>query len=362
VKPRVLFVGRTRYRLPLSGPLARKWDALAEVFELRVLASGVGPEDPRFRLVGPGPLDGPRFYLTLPVRVVRELRSFRPQVVVAESAYEAVAVELARRVTRSGAKTIVEVHGDWRTSTRLYGSRARALVGPLGDRLATWVIRRADAVRAVSEFTASLVRGTGREPAAVFTAYTDLSAFAGPVVPVPDEPRALFVGVLERYKNVDGLAAAWRLVERALPAARLLVIGVGRERALVEQLVRESSSVTWEERRSQAGIADALDGCSVLVLPSRSEGLPRIVIEAFCRGRPVVGARAGGIPDIVADGVNGLVVAPEDPAALADAIVRVLSDAGLRERLAEGARASVDDWLQTPEQFAARLRELVASV
>src|SRR5207247_2415223 len=121
---------------------------------------------------------------TLPFRVARELRLFAPEAVVAESAYEAVAAEVARQLTRSHAKLIVEVHGDWRTSTRLYGSPARAVLGPLADRLATWAVRRADAVRAVSQFTASLVRGVGREPAAVFTAYTDLSAFAGPVAPV----------------------------------------------------------------------------------------------------------------------------------------------------------------------------------
>ncbi|MBV8599311.1 MAG: glycosyltransferase, partial [Actinobacteria bacterium] len=177
MKPRVLFVGRTRYALPLAGPLARKWDALAEAFELRVLASGTGT-DPRFRLVPPRAFDGPRFYLELPARVAREMRAFRPDVVVAESVYEGVAVLLAR----PRAKVVVEVHGDWCTSTRLYGSPARAALGPVADRLATWAVRRADAVRAVSEFTASLVRGVGREPAAVFTAYTDLSAFSGPVV------------------------------------------------------------------------------------------------------------------------------------------------------------------------------------
>ena len=98
------------------------------------------------------------------------------------------------------------------------------------------------------------------------------------------------------------------------------------------------------------------------MLPSRSEGLPRIVIEALCRGRPVVGARTGGIPDIVEDGVNGVLVPPEDPEALADALVRVLSDDELQERLAEGALASASEWLQTPEQYAAHVRELVARV
>jgi glycosyltransferase involved in cell wall biosynthesis len=82
-------------------------------------------------------------------------------------------------------------------------------------------------------------------------------------------------------------------------------------------------------------------------------------MEAFCRGRPVVASRAGGIPDIVEHGVNGLLVPPGDTHALADALVRVLGDRVLLERLAAGAAASAETWFQTPEQFAQRFRALV---
>src|SRR5207302_6567043 len=133
-----------------------------DVFELRVLASGTG-RDPRFSLVRPRPLDGPLFYLTLPFRVARELQRFRPDAVVAQSPFEAA---LAALVVRR-AKLVVEIHGDWHTATRLYGSPARLLVAPLADRIARRAIRRADAIRAVSQFTASLVREAGREADAV---------------------------------------------------------------------------------------------------------------------------------------------------------------------------------------------------
>ena len=196
--PRVLFVGRNHYRLPLDESLARKWDALSEEMELRVLASGTGI-DPRFDLAAPRGFDGPRFYAELPARIARELRTFRPDAVVTQSPFEALAAEIACRLARSRAKVVLEVHGDWHTSTRLYGSRVRGALGPLGDRLAGIAVRRADAHRAVGEFTASLLRAEGREPAAVFTTYSDLGAFTGPVVPVPPQPRVVFVGVLERH-------------------------------------------------------------------------------------------------------------------------------------------------------------------
>ena len=97
----------------------------------------------------------------------------------------------------------------------------------------------------------------------------------------------------------------------------------------------------------------------MLLLPSFSEGLPRVVMEAFARGRPVVGARAGGIPDIVQDGVNGVLVDPRDPASIAAGVVRVLGDRALLERLAAAAARDAERWLQTPEDFARQMRELV---
>ena len=107
-KPRVLFVSGTRYRLPLGATLARKWDALAAELELRVLAKAVdgsGGNDERFVLVSPS--TGASFWILLPVRVVRLLRSFGPEVVVTQSPYEAAAALVARRVTRSPARALV---------------------------------------------------------------------------------------------------------------------------------------------------------------------------------------------------------------------------------------------------------------
>jgi glycosyltransferase involved in cell wall biosynthesis len=359
-KPRVLFVSRTRYRLPLEPQLARKWDALGDELDVRVLATGAAgePGDGRFRLVA---ARTPAFYLALPVHVARELRAFRPDVIVAQSPYEAWSALIGRRLSGTRSRVLLEVHGDWRTATRLYGSPLRRLVEPLSRAAARAAVRRADAVRTVSPFTSSLVRGVGVEPAETFTAYVDVSAFlATPPVPLPAEPRALFVGVLERYKNVQGLADAWRLAADRVPGATLHLVGRGHAREVVEQLLQDLPGRTvWEERLTSDGVAAALDAATVLVLPSFSEGLPRIVIEAFARGRGVVGARAGGIPDIVDDGVSGLLVPAGDASALADALVRVLSDRALAQELADGAHAAAERWLQTPEQFAVRMRALV---
>ena len=76
----------------------------------------------------------------------------------------------------------------------------------------------------------------------------------------------------------------------------------------------------------------------------------------------MIGARVGGIADLLEDDVNGVLVEPGDTDALAAALERVLSDGVLAERLARGARSSVGPWLATPEQYASRTRELVDRV
>jgi len=360
----VLFVGRTRYRLPLSPSLAQKFDALGTELDVHVLASaapGSGLGDRAFTLVRPfrlPGLDGVAFWLSLPSRIVRLLRELRPDAVVCQTAYDAAAALLARRIARVPARVVVEVHGDWRTSTRLYGSPARRVFGRLGDVVAAAALRRADAVRTVSPFTAGLVRELGVEPRAGFPAFMDLEPFVGPAAPLPPEPVALFIGVLEAYKNIDGLARAWQLAAPRIPGASLHLVGNGTRTDVAEGLVREHGA-RWERELSPVEVAAALDAAWLLVLPSRSEGMGRVLVEAFCRGRAVVGTRAGSIPDLVADGVSGLLVEPDEPAALADALVRVLSDRALAWRLGTGAQAAAEPWLQTPAEYARRMRELV---
>ena len=364
-KLRVLFVGRTRYRLPLSASLARKFEALGSELDVRVLAAaapGSPLGDATFTLVPrlrPEVLDGLSFWLTLPVRVARMLRTFRPDAVVCQTAYEAAAALLARRLARVPARIVVEVHGDWRTSTRLYGSGARRLLTGVGDAIAVAALRRADAVRTVSPFTAGLVDELGLESKNDFPAYMDLDPFTSPPRPLPDRPVALFVGVLEAYKNVDGLAEAWRLAAPRLPSAALRLVGRGTRTDVAEALVREHGA-RWDEELTSEEVAAALDDAWLLVLPSRSEGMGRVLVEAFCRGRGVVGSRAGSIPNLVVDGVSGLLVEPGDSGALADALVRVLSDRAFAEVLADGAHDAAAPWLQTPEQYARRMRELVS--
>ena len=297
--------------------------------------------------------------------MARELRSYRPDVVVAADPYVGAGVLAARRLARANAKVIVEVHGDPATFTRLYGSDARKLLSGSADAVSRTAIRHADATRALSAFTSSVIEAARGIPAtACFPTYSDLSAFYDPpLVPIPEEPRVVFVGALERYKNVDGLAEAWRRVVLGRPDARLTIVGRGSRREVIDRLVRElPGHVEHHLELPPPGVARELDHARALVLPSWPEGLGRVVLEAFARGRTVVATDAGGIPDIVTDRVDGILLPPGDTTALVAGLERILGDFALAERLGAAGHAASVTWHQTAEQFALAYRDLVERV
>jgi glycosyltransferase involved in cell wall biosynthesis len=357
--PRVLFVGRGRLQLPLAPWLRKKWDALGDVLDLHVLNAGTGEDDHRFRLL---PDSAFAFYSRLEHEISRALREFRPAAVIASDPYIGAAALVSRRVARVPAKVIVEVHGDPRTFTRGYGSPARRFLSPLTDAVSRYGIRHADATRGLSQFTSSLIEDVRGLPAtACFPTYSDLSAFRDPpLTPVPDEQRVVFVAALEQYKNVDGLSAAWRRVAAILPRATLVVVGNGSRRHVIDKLVADvPGQVEHHPVLPPERVSAEIDAARALVLPSWPEGLGRVVLEAFARGRTVVATNAGGIRDIVTDGSDGILIPIADTEALVVALRRVLEDKELAVRLGAVARGTYEPWHQTAEDFARSYRELV---
>jgi glycosyltransferase involved in cell wall biosynthesis len=334
--------------------------------EVRVIgrAGARSAEDPRFRLIDlPRRAPGGAFQLSLAPIVLAECRRFSPDVIITQSAYEAFPLLAVRRALRTRPRLVVEVHGEWQTAARMYGSPMRRLYARLADRAAVFALRRADGVRALAPFTERLVRdATGREPICTFPAYIDLEGFLeDPVRPLPDRPAVAWVGVFERAKNPEVFARAWRLVAERLPEARAVIRGNGALRSVMDALVRDFPGrvelIPWlPETRD---VARLVDGTTLLALPSWSEGLPRAAIEAFTRGRPVVGSDAGGIPDIVKPERNGLLVPPGDAERLADSLFRILSNRELAERLGRGALEDAGRFHWSPERYADAVRGLV---
>jgi glycosyltransferase involved in cell wall biosynthesis len=365
-RPRVLFVGTGDFDLPLSPALAKKWDAISEEFDVRSIspAGVVRSTDPRFRLVrqAPPPFGHLIYFASLPAIVAVELRRFRPDVIVTTGPYEAFMLLPAWKLVRPRSKLLIQLHGDWRTAARLYGSPLRRLYAGISDRAAEFALRQASGVRALSEFTESLaLEVTGRSPLSVFPAYLDLETFVQePPRPLPDRPSIVWIGVLQKSKNPRLLADAWRLVAGRTSAARLVVVGQGPERPIIDELVRDfPTRATSLASLTPAEVARLLDDSTALVMSSESEGLPRVVMEAFTRGRPVVATAVGGIPDLVRTGRNGILVPRGDVQGLADAVVRILEDRALAERLSRGALQDAEQLRRMPADFSSAFRQFV---
>jgi glycosyltransferase involved in cell wall biosynthesis len=152
------------------------------------------------------------------------------------------------------------------------------------------------------------------------------------------------VGRLEAQKGHVHLLAAWLAVRREFPDARLLVVGEGSERAALEARARASGladSVLFLGFRTD--VPRLLDAVDVLALPSLYEGMPLTAIEASAMARPVVATAVDGTPEVVRDGVTGLLVPPADPPALAQAIGRLLRDPDRAAEMGRRGRAWVLD-------------------
>jgi glycosyltransferase involved in cell wall biosynthesis len=150
----------------------------------------------------------------------------------------------------------------------------------------------------------------------------------------------VFVGRLTEQKALPVALAAIAEVD----GARLILVGDGPERASLERRVSELGLVDRVQFLGSLPREDALRylaGARAALLSSAWENLPHAAVEALAVGTPVVSTNVGGVPEVVRDGENGLLVPPNDVAALAAALRAVLTDDDLRARLAAGAQPSV---------------------
>lgn len=249
---------------------------------------------------------------------------------------------------RRGARLVITCHGG--DVNEMLAERA-----PAATRRA---LLRADHLIAVSQDLAGKLRaalGDACPPVTVANMGVDRALFRPdpaprwnhPAAPHPTsraaEPaRLLFVGRLVAVKGPDVLLRAAALLEVDW---RLGVVGDGPQRDAVERLTRElgiADRVAFLGSRPPEDLPDLYRGADLLVGASRQEGLGLALLEGAACGCPVVATRVGGIPEIFTDGDSALLVPPEDPAALAAAITRALTDPPLRRRLIEGALSVAD--------------------
>jgi len=164
-------------------------------------------------------------------------------------------------------------------------------------------------------------------------------AFSGPC---PGGP-AIVVARLAAVKNIETLICALPLVRQAVPAFKLRIVGDGPARpaleALTDQLrLRQYIEFTGETQN----VSGELQQASMFVLPSLSEGISLSLLEAMAAGLPVVATGVGGNVEVVEDGETGFLVPPQEPASLAEAIIRLAADPELSRRMGAAGRRRVE--------------------
>jgi glycosyltransferase involved in cell wall biosynthesis len=183
----------------------------------------------------------------------------------------------------------------------------------------------------------------GLDPAALATPADDgVRAELG----IPED--APVVGTVANFKAAKDHATLLRAavqVRQAVPSVRFVLVGQGpleaETRRLAGQLGLDETVVFAGFRTDAARLMDAFDA---FALSSTYEGLPIALIEAMAAGCPAVATRVGGVPEVVADGVHGVLVPPRDPAALAAGLVRLLGDHSLRSGMGAAAAGRARDF------------------
>jgi glycosyltransferase involved in cell wall biosynthesis len=163
------------------------------------------------------------------------------------------------------------------------------------------------------------------------------------------------VGRLVPIKGFDLLVEALPALVARVPDAHVLLVGDGVEqRALQTRAETLGVANRLHIVGAVSGVLGLMPAADVLAAPSRNEGMGRVIVEAMALGLPVVGTRVGGIADVILDGECGLVVPPEDPGALAEALTELGLDRARRAKLADGARPRAEAFSTTVAAGAMR--------
>lgn len=332
----------------------------------QVLGRSLASQGHDVRVIGVYPAD----HQARDFEVDRGVRVWRLRDSVYPGGWVAARVRLYRKVAdwvHGGHVDVVEVpdyHGwaaGWRklaapVIVRLHGSLtyfATELNQPI-DQMGYWLerasLRRADYICSVSAYTSKITEQLFK------VAFDSTSILYNPVELVPDSPgvprvqnRVVFSGTLTGKKGVVALIKAWTTVVKSRPDAELHIYGKNAraddgqsmQAVLCSLLNGARSSVYFHGHVPRQKLLEVYKTSGVAVFPSRAEAFAMAPLEAMASGCPTIYSRRGSGPELLEHGRQGLLIDPEKPEQIAEAILRVQTDISLARELGEAGRARV---------------------
>lgn len=278
-----------------------------------------------------------------PLRLTRLLPAMQPDILHLHGSRSGLAGTIAHAAVR-GPAVVYTAHAF------AFKRRLPAALRWLAARADAFTCARADRVICLTRADVEAARNAGvlRGDAVLIPNGIDHRRF----LDAPDRRETLgipagvpVVGMIGRLvpdKDPVGFVAAARAVAGVLPEARFLVVGDGPLRPRVQEAVeREGLAGVVIMTGERPDIPELLATMDVVVLTSRWEGMPMVVLEAMASARPVVAPRLGGLTEVIEDGVTGRLTPPGDERTIAEAVIALLRDAPARRRMGEQGRARV---------------------
>jgi len=286
------------------------------------------------------------------------LRRFRPDVIHAQAMWTGLPALIAKIVI--GRPYVVWVRGSDVYFPRLFKGWLSRLI-----------LRNADTVIALTEDMKKELKKVYMRNIVVIGNGVDAEQFCNhsrkdirqKLSLKEDEKVIIFVGTIAPIKGVIYLIEAMSLIKQKRPETRLLIVGDGEERYNLVMLVRKlnlEECTIFSGRIFHADVPKYLAASDVFVLPTLSEGFPNTIAEAMAAGLPIVSTRVRGLSEIVAEGNNGFLVEPRNPAQLAEKILLILHNDILRDEMS----ANNKTWAKqhTWEKVAERLEEVCSGI
>jgi glycosyltransferase involved in cell wall biosynthesis len=263
---------------------------------------------------------------------------------------------ILKRLT--GSPLIVDMPGHPFRGLALQGGLMGRLKAAIARRLVPAVLRQADAVKLLYPSQLDDLRLSRRPMTVVFH---DFTAVREHDKSDENEKYILLLGYPWYLKGADVLIRAFLRIADRHPEYRLLIVGHCADRTPFEQLADGHSRIEFRPAVFPEQARLLIQRCSMLVLPSRTEAMGRVILEAYAAQKPVIASRVDGLPYVIDDGRTGLLFESENDAELANRIDDVLSNPQLALRLAAAGHQRVHRDLGEAA-FAARYADLVSTV